>query len=58
MVHVNIMDMVWALPQINKMQTLAASTRSHFYALAGLECTLVRLHEKLDCIHRVNAKAV
>ena len=58
MVHVNIMDMVWALPQINKMQTLAESTRSNFYALAGLECTLVRLHKKLDCIHRVNAKAV
>ena len=49
---------MWALPQINKIQTLAASTRSNFYALAGLECALVRLHEKVDCIHRVNAKAV
>ena len=28
------------------------------YVQAGLECTLVHLHGKLDCIHRVNAEVV
>ena len=28
------------------------------YVQAGLECALVHLHGKLDCIHRVNAKVV